>query len=46
MEVRIICDPQIDNPEKVVFEKFKETCLLGLNHFRIEILNTEYIYEK
>ena len=46
MEVKIVCDPQIDNKEKVVFERLKEICLLGLNHFSIEIKETDLKYEQ
>lgn len=46
MKIIITCNPQIDNPEKAVFEAFKEKCKDGLDEFTIEVEGTAYRYSQ
>lgn len=47
MKIIIEADPNIDNPEEVMFNQFKEWCDLAFNsNYKLEIEGTKYKFEK
>ena len=46
MKIKIECSPNIDEPEKKMFEWLKGILRDGLDKFKLEIEGTEMVYEQ
>lgn len=46
MKIIIECNPEIDNPEEVVFNQFREWCDMAFRNYKLEIEGTKFKQEK